>query len=96
MGRRVIVIGAGPVGLAAALGAHRRGFEVEVLERDVVGAALLGWGETRFFSPLAMNLPPGAGELLGARCPPPDAILSGRAFVDEILAPLAADRKSVV
>ena len=33
-GRRLIVIGAGPIGLAAALGAVRRGLDVEVLERD--------------------------------------------------------------
>ena len=99
MSKRLIVIGAGPIGLAAALGAIRRGLDVRVLERDVVGAGILGWGPTRFFSPLAMNLPPGAAALLGDRCPPADAIVSGREYVEEVLRPLAttatlADRVS--
>jgi thioredoxin reductase len=89
-GRRLIVIGAGPVGLAAALGGVRRGFEVTVLERDEVGASIRRWGETRFFSPLSMNLPPGAAEILGGRLPPDDALLTGPEFVDTVLVPLAA------
>ncbi|HVV88537.1 MAG TPA: FAD-dependent oxidoreductase [Kofleriaceae bacterium] len=90
MARRLLVIGAGPSGLAAALGGVARGFEVEVLEQGTIGASLLAWGPTRFFSPLAMNLPPGARALLGERCPPDDAIVTGRAFVEEVLRPLAA------
>lgn len=80
------MVGAGPVGLAAALGASRRGMDVSVLEQGPqVGAAILRWGATRFFSPLSMNLPPGASAGL-----PGDAILTGAQFVGEILAPLAA------
>ncbi len=89
-GRRLIVIGAGPTGIAAALGAARRGLDVEGVERDAIGAALRRWGPTRFFSPLAMNLPAGAAALLGDRAPPADAILTGRAYVDDVLVPLAA------
>lgn len=83
--KKLLVVGAGPVGLAAALGALRRGMDVSVLEQGArAGASILRWGATRFFSPLSMNLPPGALTTL-----PPDTILTGAAFVSEILEPLA-------
>jgi thioredoxin reductase len=88
-GRNLIVIGAGPAGLAAALGAVRRGLDVTVLEQGEVGASIRRWGPTRFFSPLAMNLPPGAAEVLAEKLPPDDAILTGPEFVDAVLSPLA-------
>lgn len=87
-GRRVVVIGAGPMGLEAALGAVERGLEVTVLEKDRVGASLLRWGSTRFFSPLSMNLSPRARRAIGAACPPDDALLTGREMVDSVLEPL--------
>ena len=90
MTRRLVVIGAGPSGLAAALAATARGLDVTVLERDTVGASLLAWGPTRFFSPLAMNLPPGAAAVLGDAAPPADAILTGAEHVERVLRPLAA------
>jgi len=37
-----------------------------------------------------MNLSPSAADALGGRLPPEDALLSGREFVDDVLAPLAA------
>jgi thioredoxin reductase len=89
-GGRLIVIGAGPIGLAAALGGVRRGWDVTVLEKTEVGASIRQWGETRFFSPLSMNLPPGASEVLGGKLPPDDALLTGPEFVDNVLVPLAA------
>jgi thioredoxin reductase len=89
-GRRLIVIGAGPVGLAAALGGVRRGWDVTVLEKDAIGASLLRWGATRFFSPLSMNLPPGSAKILSGQLPPDDALLTGPEFVDSVLVPLAA------
>ncbi len=89
-GRRLIVIGAGPVGLAAALGGVRRGWDVIVFEKYEAGASIRRWGETRFFSPLAMNLPPGAAEILTGKLPPDDALLTGPEFVDTVLLPLAA------
>ena len=89
-GRRLIVIGAGPIGLAAALGAVRRGWDATVLERDEVGASIRRWGETRFFSPLSMNLPKGAAQVLNGRLPPADALLTGPEFVERVLLPLAA------
>lgn len=87
---RVVVIGAGPCGLAAALAAVRRGHDVTVLEREQIGASLRQWGGTRFFSPLGFNVPAIARELISL--PSPDAILTGDAFVDEVLVPLAASK----
>ena len=89
MTRRLIVIGAGPIGLAAALGGCRRNWDVTVLEQDEVGASLRRWGPTRFFSPLDMNLPPGAAEVLTGDLPPNDALLTGPEFVENILTKLA-------
>jgi hypothetical protein len=87
--RRLLIIGAGPIGLAAALGGLRRNWDVTVLEQHEVGSAIRRWGPTRFFSPLAMNLPPGTAEILDAKLPPDDALLTGPEFVEYVLAPLA-------
>jgi Pyridine nucleotide-disulphide oxidoreductase len=86
MARRVIVIGAGPMGIAAAIGACERGFDVTVLERGEVGASLRTWGPTRFFSPLRMNVSARMRELLGGI--DGDALLTGDEYVDRVLLPL--------
>jgi thioredoxin reductase len=83
IGKRLLVIGAGPIGIAAALGGARLGWDVTVLEQNTIGGSMLRWGPTRFFSPLAMNLPP------GIPVASPDAILTGPEFVENVLAPLA-------
>jgi len=87
--RRCLVIGAGPMGIAAALGAVGRGLDVVVLERDDVGASLRTWGATRFFSPLHMNVSPRMRELLGDAMPDENALLTGPEYADQILKPLA-------
>jgi thioredoxin reductase len=90
MTSRLIVIGAGPVGLEAALAAVSRGYDVTVLEKDVVGANLRRWGATRLFSPVRMNMSAAARQILGDACPPEDALLTGPEMADLILEPLAA------
>ncbi len=85
---RVLVIGAGPMGIAAAIGASDRGHDVTVLERGEVGASLRTWGPTRFFSPLHMNVSPRMRELLGVGLPDGDALLTGPEYVDRVLQPL--------
>ena len=87
---RVVVIGAGPMGIAAAIGAADRGHEVTVLERAEIGASLRTWGPTRFFSPLHMNVSPRMREILGGGMPPDDALLTGPEYVDRVLLPLAS------
>lgn len=88
--KHVAIIGAGPTGLAAALGVNRRGHSVVVLERDEVGAALRKWGTTRFFTPLRMNVSDEMRDVLGSDLPPDDALLTGPEMVDRVLLPLTA------
>lgn len=90
----VVVIGAGPVGLAAAAHLLERGLEPLVLEAgDRVGAAVLEWGHVSLFSPWAYTIDAAAGRLLdraGWRCPDLDALPTGRDLVRRYLTPLAA------
>ena len=90
--KRLIVVGAGPMGLCAALGARERGFEVTVLEQGAVGEALFRWGGTRFFTPLAMNLSAAARGVLGGGLPPEDSLLTGPEMAERVLVPLAGSR----
>ena len=85
---RVLVIGAGPMGIAAAIGAADRDHDVTVLERCEVGSSLRTWGATRFFSPLHMNVSPRMRELLGSDMPDPDALLTGAEYAERVLVPL--------
>jgi pyridine nucleotide-disulfide oxidoreductase len=87
--KSLLVIGAGPAGLAAGLAASRRGCDVTILEACEVGHALRGWGKTRMFTPLEMNLPPDFPEELSRGLPPRDALLTGPEFVEGVLVPLA-------
>jgi|GEM_PF-1345806 len=88
--RRVIIVGAGPIGIAAAVSALERGMDVTVLERGAAGEALLEWGETRFFTPLSMNISPSMGTLLGSQAPSPEALLTGSEMVSRVLEPIAS------
>ncbi|QSB16548.1 NAD(P)-binding domain-containing protein [Natronosporangium hydrolyticum] len=89
----VVIIGAGPVGLAAAAHAVERGLEPLVLEADdEVGAAVRQWGQVRLFSPWRFNIDPAAGRLLTARGwtePEPDELPTGADLVARYLSPLA-------
>ncbi|MGH9441106.1 MAG: NAD(P)-binding domain-containing protein [Thermoanaerobaculia bacterium] len=87
--KRLIVVGAGPMGLCAALGAQERGFDVSVLERGQVGESLRRWGPTRFFTPLRMNLSPLCRGVLNGRLPAPETVLTGPEMADRVLVPLA-------
>jgi thioredoxin reductase len=87
--RHAVIIGAGPMGLEAALGALARGFAVTVLERGRVGENLRRWGSTRFFSPFGMNASPRLRALLGPAAPAPDALLSGPEMAERVLEPVA-------
>jgi thioredoxin reductase len=88
MSARVTVIGGGPIGVAAALGARERGFDVTLLEAGTIGASLLGWGSTLFFTPLSMNVTSRLRQLVAM--PDGDAMLTGPEFVRRVLEPLAA------
>jgi thioredoxin reductase len=87
---RLIVIGGGPIGIAAAVEAVARKYDVTVLEAGEPGEALRTWGSTRFFSPLAMNVTPRMRAMLNGSAHDDDALMSGPEFVDAVLLPIAA------
>jgi hypothetical protein len=90
----VVVIGAGPVGLAAAAHLVARDLDFRVLEGgDAVGAHVRAWGHVRVFSPWRYNTDPAAVALLeqtGWSAPDPDGLPTGAELVGRYLAPLAA------
>ncbi|MEU7613910.1 FAD-dependent oxidoreductase [Micromonospora sp. NPDC049204] len=89
----VVVIGAGPVGLAAAAHLHERGIAFTVLEAgDTPGAAVRQWGHVRVFSPWRYNVDPAARRLLDDAswvAPDLEALPTGAELVGDYLQPLA-------
>jgi thioredoxin reductase len=90
----VAVIGAGPVGLAAAAHLIARGVPVRVYEAgETVGANVRDWGHVRLFSPWKYNIDAAARALLkthGWQEPPEDAMPTGLDLYESYLKPLAA------
>jgi Pyridine nucleotide-disulphide oxidoreductase len=90
----VVVIGAGPVGLAAAAHLLDRGLEPLVLEAgSQVGANIAQWRHVRLFSPWCLALDPVSVRLLeraGWSGPDPDALPTGADLLEHYLEPLAA------
>ena len=90
----IAIIGAGPVGLAAAAQLVKRGQIPLVLEAgDTVGASVRSWGHVRVFSPWKYNVDAAAREILdrqGWSAPDGEAYPTGRELVDAYLRPLAA------
>ena len=90
----VAVIGAGPVGLAAAAHLVSRGETPVVLEAGpTVGTHVLGWGHVQAFSPWRYNVDPVAGAMLraaGWKEPDPDVLPTGAELAADYLRPLAA------
>ncbi|MFF4775786.1 FAD-dependent oxidoreductase [Microtetraspora fusca] len=92
-GLPVVVIGAGPVGLAAAAHLTERGLDFLVIEAgEQAGASITQWGHVRVFSPWRYNIDPAARRLLEARgwtAPDPEWLPTGAEIVSGYLAPLA-------
>jgi NADPH-dependent 2,4-dienoyl-CoA reductase/sulfur reductase-like enzyme len=90
----VVVIGAGPIGLAAAAHLIDRDIDVIVLESgDSVGASVRSWGHTRLFSPWKHLVDPVARRMLeasGWELRDPERAPTGAELVEFYLEPLAA------
>jgi thioredoxin reductase len=92
-GLPVAVIGAGPVGLAAAAHLHSYGQPFLVLEAGAAaGAAIREWAHVRTFSPWRYMVDKAAASLLepaGWRRPDGEHLPTGAELVDQYVTPLA-------
>lgn len=88
-GVRLAVVGAGPVGLEAALVATRLGFEVTVLEAGTVGSHLRQFSHLKLFSPWSMNVSALGLQAVGGSPGDPAACPTAGEYVDRYLVPLA-------
>ncbi|NLS10629.1 NAD(P)-binding domain-containing protein [Nesterenkonia sp. MY13] len=90
----VIVIGAGPIGLAAAAHMLEYGLEPLVLESgEHAGAAISQWGHIQLFSPWRYNIDAACRRLLEEtdwQEPNPGILPTGAQLVEEYLKPIAA------
>jgi thioredoxin reductase len=91
--KTVAIIGAGPVGLAAAAHVLERGLVPMVLEAgENVGHAMRQWGHVQMFSPWEYNIDQAAARLLamtGWNSPEPGLYPTGAEMVERYLEPLA-------
>lgn len=92
--QKIVVIGAGPVGLAAAARLLERGLDPLVLEQGAAaGAAMLEWGHVAVFTPWKYVTDDAVAGLLeadGWTRPDPEHLPTGREIVEEYLKPAAA------
>jgi len=91
---RIAVLGAGPIGLEAALYAKNLKLPVTIYERGRVGEYLQRWGHVRLFSPFSMNTTPLARAAIHAddsqhEFPPDNDCITGRDHLAAYLEPLA-------
>ncbi|MGE0238868.1 MAG: NAD(P)-binding domain-containing protein [Parvibaculaceae bacterium] len=90
----IAIIGAGPVGLAAAAHLVLRGEPVRIFETaPVIAANLRDWGHVRLFSVWVQCIDAAAATLLGRHgwmAPPANQLPLGRDLVADYLEPLAA------
>ncbi len=91
--KAVAIIGAGPVGLAAAAHSLERGLSPIILEQGpTAGYAIRRWAHVPMFSPWAFNVDAAAERLLaksGWTRPDPDRYPTGGDLVSDYVAPLA-------
>src|SRR5262249_34683345 len=91
---RVAVLGAGPIGLEAALYAKTLGLGVTVYERGQGAGHLLRWGHVKLFTPFGMNVSPLGLQALLREKPTRDLpaeadLLTGRQLREAYHVPLA-------
>ena len=93
MEQPVVVVGAGPVGLAAAAHLREQGLQPLVLEQGAAaGATVAEWAHVRLFSTWSELVDPAAVRLLeplGWSSPPADTYPTGGDWIEGYLRPLA-------
>ncbi|MEA2457260.1 MAG: hypothetical protein QOC95_232, partial [Thermoleophilaceae bacterium] len=86
----IAILGAGPIGLEAALAASERGWDFTVYEAAArAGGNVRDWGHVRLFTPWDMNVSERARAALPA-APSGAGLPSGADLATELLEPLAA------
>src|SRR6185295_4758208 len=92
-GKTVAIVGAGPVGLAAAAHVLERGMSPVVLEAGPeAGHAVRQWQQVQLFSPWEYNVDKAAARLLaptGWNSPDPHQYPTGAELLERYLEPLA-------
>ena len=90
----VVIIGTGPVGLAAAANCAQRGLPFLILDKGSrVGHAVKSWAQVRLFSPWRYNMEKQSRSLLEKtdwQAPDDEALPTGRELLEQYLQPLAA------
>ena len=90
----IAILGAGPIGLEAALYARFLGYDVKIFERGSVAENVRRWGHVRMFSPFGMNRSTLGLAALAAQdedfqTPSEEEIFTGQQWVDRYLLPLS-------
>ena len=91
---KIAIIGAGPMGIEAALYARFLGYPVVLFEKGEIAAHVQAWGHVQLFTPFGMNSSSLGISALQAQdpnhaLPAPNAQHSGRDWVTKYLEPLA-------
>ena len=92
---KIAILGAGPIGLEAALYARFLGYEVVVYEAGgEIAASVRRWGHVRMFTPFGLNCSPLGLAAIQAqdesyRPPADDELLTGNEWIDHYLLPLS-------
>lgn len=91
---RIAILGAGPIGLEAALAAAERGWDFTLYEAAPrVAGHVREWGHVRLFTPWDMNVSGRMRAVLaadGVEAPTGDSIPTGNELVDRLYEPVAA------
>jgi thioredoxin reductase len=95
---RIAIIGAGPVGLEAAVQATELGYRVTVYDRGDVGEFVGQWGHVRLFTPFGMNVTTQGLELIRKehpqhQLPGPNDLITGNEYRDAYLIPITLTAK---
>ena len=91
---RLAVLGAGPIGLEAALYARFLGYDVLLIEQGRVAEHVLRWGHVKMLTPFGQNSSPLGLNALKAQDehyqpPAADDLLTGKQWAERYLLPLA-------